>query len=85
MFRCLGPRVMTLTLNSDEGFELVIPLSTHNSILYRAHLSKPKSDLQQKCTQLLTPFSGKVFHGLSHSVIHFARSVSFEDQFNRKF
>ena len=33
-----------------------------------AHLSKRKSDLQQKYTQLLTPFSSAVFHALSHGV-----------------
>ena len=49
------------------------------------HLSKRLSDLKQKCTQLLTPFSGMVFHALSHGVIHFARSVSFENQLNRGF
>ena len=49
------------------------------------HLSKHKSDLKQKCTQLLTPFSGKVFHALSHYGIHFAWSVSLENQLNGSF
>ena len=47
-------------------------------ILTMPHLSKRISDLKQKCTQLLTPFSGMVFHALSHDGIHFAWSVSFE-------
>ena len=50
-----------------------------------SHLSKHKSDLKQKCTQLLTPYSGTVFHALSHGGIHFARSVGFENQLNRSF
>ena len=44
----------------------------------RPHLSKSKSNLKQKFTQLLTPFSGTVFHALSPCVIHFVRSVSFK-------
>ena len=49
------------------------------------HLSKRKSDLKQKCSQLLTPLSGTVFHALSHGGIHFAQSVGFENQLNRSF
>ena len=45
--------------------------------------SKPMSDLKQNCTQLLAQFSDKVFNGLSLGVIHFARSVSFENKLNR--
>ena len=39
---------------------------------YHANLSNQTSGLEQKCTQLLTPFSGTVFHALSHGGIHFA-------------
>ena len=42
-----------------------------------AHLSKGASGLKQKYTQSHTPFSGIVFHALSHGAIHFVRSVSF--------
>ena len=42
------------------------------------HLSKGPSGQKQKCTRFLTPFSGTVFHALSHGVIHFVRSVSFQ-------
>ena len=56
-----------------------------SSVLRKAHLSKCKSDLKQKCTQLLTSVSGKVFHGILHGAIHFAWSVSFENQLNRSF
>ena len=31
---------------------------------YESHVSKGISDIKQKCTQLLTPFSGTVFHTL---------------------
>ena len=44
-----------------------------------AHLSKGPSDLEQKCTQLPTPFLGTVFHALSHCGNHFLRSVSFKN------
>ena len=44
-----------------------------------AHLSKGSSGCKQKCTQFLTPFTGIVFHALSHGVIHFVQSVSFKN------
>ena len=47
------------------------------------HLSKPKSDPKQKCTQLMTLFSGTVCYALSHGGILFAQSVSFESQLNK--
>ena len=37
---------------------------------------KGTSCLQQKCTQLLTSFSGTVFHALKNDVISFVVSVS---------
>ena len=43
------------------------------------HLSKGSSGHKQKCTPFLTPFSSTVFHALSHGLIHFVRSVSFEN------
>ena len=46
-----------------------------------SHLSKAPSDLKQKCTQFLTPFSGTVFNALSLGVIHFVRSVSLRNRF----
>ena len=49
--------------------------------LHMAHLSKGTSDLKQKCTQLATPFSGTVFHALSHGMIHFVRSVRSRNHF----
>ena len=42
-----------------------------NPKFHLPHLSKRKSDLQQKCTPFLTPFSRMVFHGRSSGVIHF--------------
>ena len=33
------------------------------------HLSKGRGDFKQKCTQLLVPFSGKVYYALSFSVL----------------
>jgi len=42
-----------------------------------SHLSKSPSDIKEKCTQLLTPFLGTALNTLSHSVTHFAGSVSF--------
>ena len=50
--------------------------SSHDKFCHcHSHLSKGKSDLKQKCTQLLTPFSGTIFHALSHGEIHFARET----------
>ena len=46
-----------------------------------ANLSKGPSHLKQKCTQLLTPFSGTVFHALSLGEIHFIRSVTSTNHF----
>jgi len=43
------------------------------------HLSKGPSGRKQKCTQILTPFAGTVFHALSQGVIHFVQSVSFKN------
>ena len=48
-------------------------------IQFNAHLSKGSSGLKPKCTQYPTLFSGKVFRALSHGVIHFVGSVSFEN------
>ena len=44
-------------------------------------LSKVTSDLEQKCTQLLKPSLGTVFHALSHGLIHFARNVRSKKHF----
>ena len=40
------------------------------------HLAKRPSDLKQNGTQEKTPFSGTVFHTLSHGVLRFVASVS---------
>ena len=40
-----------------------------------SHLCKGTSGCQKKCIQLLTPFSGTVFHYLSHGVIGFVPTV----------
>ena len=48
----------------------------------QSHFSKHKSGIKQKLTQRLTPFSGTVFYALLHGLIHFARSVSFENKLN---
>ena len=39
------------------------------------HLVKRPSDLKQNGTQEMTPFSGTVFHTLSHGVFRFVGSV----------
>ena len=44
------------------------------------HLSKRPSDLKQNGTPEKTPFSGTVFHTLSHDVFCFVASVSFKNQ-----
>ena len=49
------------------------------------HLSKGKSALKQKCTQLLTPFCFKAFHALIDGVIHLLWSVSFKKHSNRSY
>ena len=43
-----------------------------------AHFSKRPSDLKLNGTQEKTPFSGTVFHTLSHDVVHFVASGSFK-------
>ena len=40
------------------------------------HLSKRPSDLKLSGTQEKTPFSGTIFHTLSHSVLRFVADVS---------
>ena len=54
---------------------------------YWAHLSKSPSDLEQKCTQLQTPFFGTVFNALSLDENHFVQCVSLTNRFliGRKF
>ena len=44
-----------------------------------SHLAKRPSDLKQNGTQEKTPFSGTVFHTLSHGVLRFVASVSFKN------
>ena len=44
-----------------------------------SHLAKCLSDLKQNGTQEKTPFSGIVFHTLSHGVLRFVASVSFKN------
>ena len=44
-----------------------------------SHLAKCLSDLKQNGTQEKTPFSGIVFHTLSHGVLRFVGSVSFKN------
>ena len=44
-----------------------------------SHLAKRLSDLKQNGTQEKTPFSGTVFHTLSHGVLRFVASVSFKN------
>ena len=41
-----------------------------------AHLAKRPSDLKQNGTNKKTPFSGTVFHTLSHGVLHSVASGS---------
>ena len=43
-----------------------------------AHLAKRPSDLKQNGTQEKIPFSGTVFHTLSHNVLRFV-AISFEN------
>ena len=43
------------------------------------HLSERPSNLKQNGTQEKTPFSGTVFHTLSHGVLRFVASVSFKN------
>ena len=43
------------------------------------HLAKRPSDVKQNGTQEKTPFSGTVFHTLSHDVLRFVASVSFKN------
>ena len=45
----------------------------------RPCLAKRPSDLKQNGTQEKTPFSGSVFHTLSHGVVRFVASVSFKN------
>ena len=45
----------------------------------RSHFAKRLSDLKQNGTQEKTPFSGRVFHTLSHGVLRFVESVSFKN------
>ena len=45
------------------------------------HLSKRPSDLKQNGTEEKTPFSGTVFHALSHGAIRFVASVSSKTHF----
>ena len=48
---------------------------THTPLKWRPHtsleihLSKGRGDFKQKCTQLLVPFSGRVYYALSFSVL----------------
>ena len=54
--------------------------STHHSLhITLSHLAKRLSDLKQNGTQAKTPFSGTVFHTLSHGVLRFVASVSFKN------
>ena len=48
-------------------------------LLGKSHLSKGSNGRKQKCTQFPTPFLATVFRALSHDVIHFVLSVSFEN------
>ena len=50
-----------------------------NICLSSTHLSKCPSDLKQNGTQEKTPFSGTVFHTLSHGVACFVASGSFKN------
>ena len=63
-------------------FHYYIPTSPKTQYLgafTTAHLSNGRSGRKQKCTQLPTPFSGTVFHTVSHGTIHFVWSVSFQN------
>ena len=61
-------------------FEKVSVLSHEIKIFHNiySHLSKRPSDFKQNGTQAKTPFSGTVFHTLSHGVLCFVASVSFK-------
>ena len=45
------------------------------NLFQASHLAKRLSDLKQNGTQEKTPFSGTVFHALSHGVLSFVASV----------
>ena len=46
------------------------------NLFQASHLAKRLSDLKQNGTQEKTPFSGTVFHTLSHGMLRFVASVS---------
>ena len=58
---------------------VTLQLFSSNPNFLLSHLSKGSSGHKQKCTQFPTPFSGIVFHALSHGVIHFVRRFSFKN------
>ena len=45
----------------------------------KTHFAKRPSDLKRNGTQEKTPFSGTVFHTLSHGVLHLVAGVSFKN------
>ena len=53
-----------------------VSLTCSRSHAFQPYLSKCISGIQQKCAQLLTPFSDTAFYALSHGVICILPSVS---------
>ena len=60
----------------------LLPLPYHaprKVLCKKAHLAKRPSDLKQNGSKEKIPFTGTVFHTLSHGVLHFVASVSFKN------
>ena len=60
---------MSIAISSN----IYLNLLTSNAVIWATHLPKRISDPKQKCSRLLTPFSGIVFMPF-HDMIHFAFS-----------
>ena len=67
------PRVRSLDATHQTNFN-----ASFQHVFSYPHLAKLPSDLKQNGTQEKTPFSGTVFHTLSHGVVRFVESVSFK-------
>ena len=65
-----------LQAHNEDLRQLVL---TESWDLPASHFAKRPSDLKQNGTQEKTPFSGTVFHTLSHGVLRFVASVSFKN------
>ena len=60
-------------------YQRIIFICKHSIVIFTSHLYECKNDLQQKCTQPLTPYT--VSHDLSYGVIRFVTKVSSRNQF----